>query len=82
MKRTVDCGKSEYPSGGSVDSAGSCGKVLAGRRGLRPRGADFDYCAGASSESPDGTGNSVCRHDISYAGECAATPGSRGCREQ
>ena len=66
----------------SVASARSRGQELAGRRGLRSRGADFDYCAGASSESLDGTSDSICRHDASYAGECGATPGSRGCREQ
>ena len=81
-KRTGDRGVSGYPNGGSVASAGSSGQELAGRRGLRPCGADFDYCASASSESPDGTGDSVCRHDVRYARECGATPGSRGCREQ
>ena len=81
-KRTGDHGESRYLSGGSVASAGSGGQELAGRRGLRSRGADFDYCAGASSESLDGTGDSICRHDASYAGEGGATPRSRGCREQ
>ena len=73
-KRTGDHGESRYLSGGGVASARSRGQGFAGRRGLRSRGADFDYCAGSSSESLDGTGDSICRHDASYAGECGATP--------